>query len=87
MVGDMEVMKDMVVKVMAMVADIGMIMVVVITLVPQEWIVMIEDKELKWLAKVITVQVEIFLQCSTWSWIWSWSILSSTTWGAGTVYL
>ncbi len=50
---------DVVVEVMAMVADIGMIMVVVITLVPWEWIVTMEDKELKWLAKVITVQVEI----------------------------
>jgi hypothetical protein len=28
-------------------------------LVPQEWIVMMEDKEPKWLAKVIMVQVEI----------------------------
>jgi hypothetical protein len=59
MVRDMEVAMDVVVEVMAMVADIGMIMVVVITLVPWEWIVTMEDKELKWLAKVITVQVEI----------------------------
>jgi hypothetical protein len=34
-------------------------MVVVITLVLWEQIVMTEDKEPKWLAKVITVQVEI----------------------------
>jgi hypothetical protein len=59
MVGDVQVTTDVVVEVMAMVAAIGMIMVVVITLVPWEWIVTMEDKELKWLAKVITVQVEI----------------------------
>ncbi len=50
---------DMVVEVLVMVADIGMIMVVVKTLVPWEWIIMMEDKEPKQLSKVITVQVEI----------------------------
>jgi hypothetical protein len=59
MVWDAEVMTDMVVEVMAIVADVGMIMVVVITLVPWEQIVTMEDKEPKWLAKVIMVQVEI----------------------------
>ena len=51
----------MVVEVMAIVADVGMIMVVVITLVPWEQIVTMEDKEPKWLAKVIMVQVEIMV--------------------------
>ncbi len=49
---------DMVVEVMVAVVDVGMIMVVVITLVPQEWIVMLVAKGMKWLAKV-TLQVEI----------------------------
>ena len=53
MVGDVEVMMDVVVEVMVTVVDVGMIMVVVVTLVPWEWIVMMVDKELKWLAKVI----------------------------------
>jgi hypothetical protein len=39
--------------VMVMVMDIGMIMVVVIMLVLLEYIVMMEDKVPKWLAKVI----------------------------------
>jgi hypothetical protein len=59
MVRDVEVTLAVVVEVMAMVADLGMIMVAVITLVPWEQIITMEDKELKWLAKVITVQVEI----------------------------
>jgi hypothetical protein len=59
MVRDVEVTTAVVVEVMAMVADLGMIMVAVITLVPWEQIVTMEDKELKWLAKVLTVQVEI----------------------------
>jgi hypothetical protein len=58
MVGDVEVLMDMVVEVMVAVVDVGMIMVVVITLVPQEWIVMLVAKGMKWLAKV-TLQVEI----------------------------
>ncbi len=49
---------DMVVEVMVAMVDVGMIMVVVITLVPQEWIVMLVAKGMKWLAKV-TLQVEI----------------------------
>jgi hypothetical protein len=85
MVGDVEVMTDVVDEVMAMVADVGMIMAVVVTLVPWEQIIMVEDKELKWLTKVI--MVERRSRHSTWSWIWLWSILSLTTWGAGTVYL
>jgi hypothetical protein len=48
----------MVVKVMVVVVDIGMLMVVVITLVLQEQIIMMKDKELKWLVKVMS-QVEI----------------------------
>jgi hypothetical protein len=53
MVGDVEVAMDMV-------ADIGMIMLVVITLVLRmKWIITMEDKEPKWLAKVIMMQVEI----------------------------
>jgi hypothetical protein len=56
MVGDVEVMTDAVDEVMAMVADVGMIMAVVITVVPWEQIIMVEDKELKWLTKVITVE-------------------------------
>jgi hypothetical protein len=59
MVRDVEVMMDMVVEVMVMVAHIGMIMVVVKTLMPWEWIVTMEDKELKQQANIITVQVEI----------------------------
>jgi hypothetical protein len=58
MVGDVEVLMDMVVEVMVAMVDVGMIMVVVITLVPQEWIVMLVAKGMKWLAKV-TLQVEI----------------------------
>jgi hypothetical protein len=49
----MEVMMDMAVKVMVVVVDVGMIMVVVIMLVPLEQIVMMEDKVLKWLVKVM----------------------------------
>jgi hypothetical protein len=59
MVRDIKVMTDMVVKVIAMVVDIGMMMVAIVTLVPWELIVTMEDKEPKWLAKVIMVQVEI----------------------------
>jgi hypothetical protein len=58
MVGDVEVMMDMVVEVMVTVVDVGTIMVAVIMLVPLEWIVMMEDKVLKWLAKVM-LQAEI----------------------------
>jgi hypothetical protein len=58
MVGDVEVMMDMVVEVMVTVVDVGTIMVTVIMLVPLEWIVMMEDKVLKWLAKVM-LQAEI----------------------------
>jgi hypothetical protein len=54
----MEVMMDMAVKVMVVVVDVGMIMVVVIMLVPLEQIVMMEDKVLKWLVKVM-LQAEI----------------------------
>jgi predicted metal-dependent hydrolase len=43
---------------MVAVVDVGMIMVVVITLVLQEQIVMMVAKEMKWLAKVM-LQVEI----------------------------
>jgi hypothetical protein len=56
MAGDVEVM-DVVVKVMVTVVDVGMIMVAVIMLVQLEQIVMMEDKVLKWLAKVM-LQVE-----------------------------
>lgn len=49
---------DMAVKVMVVVVDVGMIMVVVIMLVPLEQIVMMEDKVLKWLVKVM-LQAEI----------------------------
>jgi hypothetical protein len=60
MVGDVEVLMDMVVEVMVAVVDVGMIIVVVITLVPQEWIVMLVAKGMKWMAKV-TLQVEIMV--------------------------
>jgi hypothetical protein len=53
-----EVMMDVAVKVMVAVVDIGMIMVVVIMLVPLEQIIMMEDKVLKWLARVM-LQAEI----------------------------
>jgi hypothetical protein len=58
MVGDVEVVMDMAVKVMVAVVDIGMIMVVVVMLVPLEQIIMMEDKVLKWLARVM-LQAEI----------------------------
>jgi hypothetical protein len=54
----MEVMMDVAVKVMVTVVDVGMIMVVVIMLVPLEQIIMMEDKVLKWLARVM-LQAEI----------------------------
>jgi hypothetical protein len=60
MVGEVKVMMDVAVKVMVAVVDIGVIMVVVITLVLQEWIIMMVAKVLKWLAKV-TLQVEIMV--------------------------
>jgi hypothetical protein len=56
----MEVMMDMAVEVMVAVVDIGMIMVVVVMLVPLEQIVMMEDKVLKWMAKVM-LQAEIMV--------------------------
>jgi hypothetical protein len=60
MVGDMEVVMDVAVKVMVAVVDVGMIMVVVVMLVLLEWIIMMEDKVLKWLAKVM-LQAEIMV--------------------------
>jgi hypothetical protein len=51
-------MMDVAVKVMVAVVDVGMIMVVVVMLVPLEQIIMMEDKVLKWLARVM-LQVEI----------------------------
>jgi hypothetical protein len=48
-----EVVMDMAVKVMVAVVDVGMIMVVVVMLVPFEQIIMMEDKVLKWLARVM----------------------------------
>jgi hypothetical protein len=53
-----EVVMDMAVKVMVTVVDVGMIMVVVVMLVKLEQIIMMEDKVLKWLARV-TLQAEI----------------------------
>jgi hypothetical protein len=58
MAGDVEVVMDVAVKVMVAVVDIGMIMVVVIMLVPLKHIIMMEDKVLKWLARVM-LQAEI----------------------------
>jgi hypothetical protein len=58
MAGDTEVVMDVAVKVMVAVVDVGMIMVVVIMLVPLEQIIMMEDKVLKWLARVM-LQAEI----------------------------
>jgi hypothetical protein len=58
MAGDVEVMMDVAVKVMVAVVDVGMIMVVVVMLVPLEQIIMMEDKVLKWLTRVM-LQVEI----------------------------
>jgi hypothetical protein len=58
MVGDVEVVMDMAVKVMVTVVDVGMIMVVVVMLVTLEQIIMMEDKVLKWLARVM-LQAEI----------------------------
>jgi hypothetical protein len=60
MAEDMEVMMDVAVKVMVAVVDIGMIMVVVIMLVPLEQIIMMGDKVLKWLARVM-LQAEIMV--------------------------
>jgi hypothetical protein len=57
MVGDVEVVMDVAVEVMDAVVNVGTIMVVFIMLVPLEQIVMMEDKVLKWLAKVM-LQVE-----------------------------
>jgi hypothetical protein len=58
MAGDTEVVMDVAVKVMVTVVDVGMIMVVVIMLVPLEQIIMMEDKVLKSLARVM-LQAEI----------------------------
>jgi hypothetical protein len=58
MAGNAEVVVDVAVKVMVAVVDVGMIMVVVVMLVPLEQIIMMEDKVLKWLARVM-LQVEI----------------------------
>jgi hypothetical protein len=58
MAGDAEVVMDVAVKVMVAVVDVKMIMVVVVMLVPLEQIIMMEDKVLKWLARVM-LQVEI----------------------------
>jgi hypothetical protein len=58
MAGDVEIMMDVAVKVMVAVVDVGMIMVVVVMLVPLEQIIMMEDKVLKWLARVM-LQAEI----------------------------
>jgi hypothetical protein len=58
MVRDVEVIMDVAVKVMVAMVDTGMVMVVVIMLVPLEQIIMMEDKVLKWLAKVM-LQAEI----------------------------
>jgi hypothetical protein len=58
MAGDVEVVMDMAVKVMVAVVDVGMIMVVVVMLVPSEQIIMMEDKVLKWLVRVM-LQAEI----------------------------
>jgi hypothetical protein len=58
MAGDVEVLMDVAVKVMVAVVDVGMIMVVVIMLVPLEQIIMMEDKVLRWLARVM-LQAEI----------------------------
>jgi hypothetical protein len=58
MARDVEVVMDMAVKVMVTVVDVGMIMVVVVMLVPLEQIIMMEDKVLKWLARVM-LQAEI----------------------------
>jgi hypothetical protein len=60
MAGDVEVMMDVAVKVMVAVVDVGMIMVVVVMLVPLEQIIMMEDKVLKWLARVM-LQAEIMV--------------------------
>jgi hypothetical protein len=56
-----EVMMDVAVKVMVTVVDVGMIMVVVVMLVPLEQIIMMEDKVLKWLAKVMLQAKEIMV--------------------------
>jgi hypothetical protein len=58
MAGDAEVVMDVAVKVMVAVVDVGMIMVVVVMLVPLEQIIMMEDKVLKQLARVM-LQAEI----------------------------
>jgi hypothetical protein len=58
-------------------------MVVVIMLVPLEQIVMMEDKVLKWLVKVIQQAEEIVVL----SMVVDFSVSSLTTWGADTVYL
>jgi hypothetical protein len=56
MVRDMLVAMDALVKMM----DVGTIMVVVIMLVLLEWIIMMEDKVVKWLVKVM-LQAEIMV--------------------------
>jgi hypothetical protein len=53
-----EVIMDVAVEVMVAIVDTGMVMVVVVMLVPLEQIIMMEDKVLKWLAKVM-LQAEI----------------------------
>jgi hypothetical protein len=60
MVRDMLVAMDALVKMMVTVADVGTIMVVVIMLVLLEWIIMMEDKVVKWLVKVM-LQAEIMV--------------------------
>jgi hypothetical protein len=58
MVGDVDIVMDMAVKVRVTVVDVGTIMVVVVMLVLLEQIIMMEDKVLKWLVKVM-LQAEI----------------------------
>jgi hypothetical protein len=74
---------DMVVKVMVTVVNVGMIMVVVIMLVPLEQMVMMEDKVLKWLVKVMQQAEQIVVL----SMVVDFSVSSLTTWGTDTVYL
>ncbi len=52
---------DVAVKVMVTVVNVGMIMVVAVMSVPLELIIMMEDKVLKWVAKVMLQAGEIMV--------------------------
>jgi hypothetical protein len=67
MARDVEVTMDVVVKMMVAVVDIGMIMVVIVTLVLLEQIAMTLAKELKWLVNgsvnAVNLETIVNLNC------------------------